>query len=215
MFTGLVETTGSIVRRTSSGGAGKLVVLPETPFADPVFGESVAVNGCCLTLEKSDLNGQLTFHTLSETLDRTNLGELPMGARVNMERAMKLGARVGGHLVSGHIDAAARLLAVARRNADVELQIELPEELAPYLVEKGSIAIDGVSLTLVEVAARHFSVCLIPVTLADTALLKRRPGDRVNLETDLLGKYVVRQLELARSQKSTVTMDTLREAGFL
>jgi riboflavin synthase len=155
------------------------------------------------------------FHVLSETLARTNLGALKNGASVNLERALKVTDRLGGHLVSGHIDAVGKVL--SRKIAkDVELTVSFPEELAKYIVWKGSIAIDGVSLTVARLEKNTLTVCLIPVTLAETALEEREPGDPVNLETDMAGKYIVRQLELAEERKtSSITMDTLAEAGFL
>ena len=213
MFTGLVEMTGSL-----AGCSGEhLRIRPGRVFADPVFGESVAVNGCCLTLERVLPNGELEFFTMAETLKRTNLGSLKKGDPVNMERALKAGARLGGHIVSGHIDGTGEVLDFHRRpDGDYELKISLSEELAPEVVAKGSIAIDGVSLTVVEVGNGYFTVHLIPVTRDETALVQRSKGAAVNLETDVLAKYVRRQLEyMQKSPKSEITMDTLREAGFL
>lgn len=210
MFTGIVEMRGTLQARRGH----QLLIRTAKPLPDPVYGESIAVNGCCLTLES--WNGtELTFHVLAETLDRTNLGALKIGASVNLERALKVSDRLGGHLVSGHIDAVGKVLArhIAR---DVELTVAFPEELAKFIVWKGSIAIDGVSLTVARLEGNTFTVCLIPVTLAETALEEREPGMPVNLETDLAGKYIVRQLELAEAgRKSNITMDTLQEAGFL
>ncbi|MBO5306550.1 MAG: riboflavin synthase [Lentisphaeria bacterium] len=213
MFTGLVEMTGSL-----AGCSGEhLRIRPGRVFADPVFGESVAVNGCCLTLERVLPNGELEFFTMAETLKRTNLGSLKKGDPVNVERALKAGARLGGHIVSGHIDGTGEVLDFHRRpDGDYELKISLSEELAPEVVAKGSIAIDGVSLTVVEVGDGYFTVHLIPVTRDETALVQRSKGAAVNLETDVLAKYVRRQLEyMQKSPKSEITMDTLREAGFL
>ena len=223
MFTGLVQTVAEIVgrRRAGGGGAGKLILHLQEPWSDPVFGESVAVNGCCLTLERWEAGGVMYFHTLEETLRCTNLGGLPPGARVNVERALRLGEHVGGHLVSGHIDGTGRMLALARHGGDYELKLTFPPELAPELVGKGSISIDGVSLTVVELNDEEgwLTVHLIPVTLAETALSSRKVGDLLNLETDMLGKYVVRQLQFATpgrmSEPNRISMDTLREAGFL
>ncbi|WP_294477123.1 riboflavin synthase [uncultured Victivallis sp.] len=218
MFTGLVEMTGVLV-----GLHGEhLRLRPSKKFEKPVYGESVAVNGCCLTLERELAGGVLEFFTLAETQRRTNLGKLKPGALLNMERALRLGDRLGGHIVSGHIDAAAEVIDFRRMaDGDYELRVALPESLAPEIVEKGSIAIDGVSLTVVDVGKSDFSVCLIPVTRNDTALVARTPGTLVNLEGDLVGKYIRRQFELrmegaaAAPAPSGITMDTLREAGFL
>lgn len=217
MFTGLVECTGAIVRREMSGRAGRIFLRPDRPLAEPVRGESIAVNGCCLTLEEAE-RGVIACHTLEETLRVTNLGSLPIGASVNLERALRLGDRLGGHLVAGHVDGTAPLLSLARHGDDLEMKIATPPELLPYLLPKGSIAVDGVSLTLLAATPEYFTVRLIPVTLADTALGSRRPGDPLNLEGDMIGKYVRRQLGLAEAEAAPVagiTMDTLREAGFL
>jgi riboflavin synthase len=216
MFTGLIETTGKIIARNTSGSAGKLQVKPDKQFSGLQYGESIAINGACLTLEKELADGTLEFHTLEETLKRTNLGIIPIGGSVNMERALQLGARLGGHIVTGHVDATAKFIGLKKTGSDYEYRVELPEELMPYMAAKGSIAIDGVSLTLVDIAKDSFSVHLIPVTLSDTALGARKSGDMVNLEADLLGKYVKRQLEcFAGSIKSSnIDMTTLRNAGW-
>lgn len=218
MFTGLVEMTGTLVALHGE----HLTLRPSKKFDRPVYGESVAVNGCCLTLERELAGGTLEFFTLAETQRRTNLGKLKPGALLNLERALRVGDRMGGHIVSGHIDAAAEVRSYTRMpDGDWELRVALPETLAPELVEKGSIAIDGVSLTIVEVGDDFFSVRLIPVTRADTALAERQPGMLVNLEGDVIGKYVRRQLGLRMegaaesAPRNDITMDTLREAGFL
>ena len=210
MFTGIVEMRGVLQARRGH----QLLIRTPKPLPNPVYGESIAVNGCCLTLEECR-GTELVFHVLSETLARTNLGQLPIGAAVNLERALKVSDRLGGHIVSGHIDAVGKVVS-KRLEDDVKLTVSFPEELAKYMVWKGSIAIDGVSLTIAELTGNTLTVCLIPVTLAETALEERLPGMEVNLETDLAGKYIVRQLELASvNSKSTITMDTLSEAGFL
>jgi len=217
MFTGLIETIGEIKARQEHGEAGSLTVLPKKPFANLQYGESIAVNGACLTLEEVRPDGLLVFYTLAETLHRTNLGMMPLGGKVNLERAMKMGDRFGGHLVSGHVDAVGEVLELGKiGNADFKLSITTPEEMVPYLVEKGSVTIDGVSLTVIEVNEKYFTVGLIPVTLNDTVLQVRSPGSPVNLEADLLAKYVERQFQLAAQHPANkkVTMDTLREAGW-
>lgn len=217
MFTGLIEQMGLLTGRSCVGGAGKLFVRPEKGFEAPEFGESVAVNGACLTLEKYE-KGQLEFHTLEETLKRTNLGKLALGSPVNLERALKVGARVGGHFVSGHVDGTGRVLGLEKEGGDICLRVELPENLrGGYLVEKGSVAVDGVSLTLIEVGVDYFRVGLIPVTLEETALCRRVVGMEVNIESDLLGKYVIGRLQGhgGCNTGSRVTMDLLLEAGFL
>ena len=216
MFTGLIESIGKIKAKTVAGGAGKLIVKPGKTLPELKFGESIAVNGVCLTLEQELAGGSLEFHTLEETLNKTNLGKIPIGGIVNLERALKLGDRVGGHMVSGHVDTTAPVISLKKVGADYELLISLPEELFPFLVEKGSIAIDGVSLTVVNVADDSFSVHLIPVTLNETALKFRKNGELVNLETDLIGKYVQKQfLIMSTSNKSSkVTLELLKNSGW-
>ena len=212
MFTGIVQQKGRIVSR----GGGKLVVKPDMPIADPVYGESIAVNGCCLTLE-SAVGGNLTFHTLEESLKRTNLGILPVNSTVNLERALQLGDHLGGHIVQGHVDMAAKVLQCCRQSdGDFIFEVALDPAYAKLVVEKGSIAIDGVSLTVVDAARDSFSVRLIPVTLAETALHERVAGTLVNLEFDVVGRYILRMMELSNEESSSgITMDTLKEAGFL
>lgn len=213
MFTGLVQGMGKIISRSS----GKLVIRPEFPVAEPVYGESIAVNGCCLTLEGAS-GGELLFHTLEESLRRTNLGSLLPGSRVNLERALRVGDRLGGHIVQGHVDTAAEVIECCRMpDGDFKFAVRLDPQFAALVVEKGGIAIDGVSLTVVEAASDYFAVRLIPVTLQDTALKERTPGALVNLEFDVIGRYILRMLELRElpSAKSGITMETLQEAGFL
>ena len=212
MFTGLIETTAEINGRDIN----KLRLHPKKTFANLVHGESIAVNGTCLTLERWDTDGTLEFHTLEETLTRTNLGSIKLGEMVNLERALQVGARLGGHIVTGHIDITAKFLGMRKQGDDIEYRVALPEELKPYMVSKGSISLDGVSLTLVDIGDDSFSVHLIPVTLEETALGQRQPGDIINLEADLLGKYVQRQLAclMEKGQDSNVTMENLIKAGW-
>ena len=195
MFTGLVEEKGSVVsiEPINDGTAIELTVAANVVDADANIGDSIAINGCCLTVIKID-GGQLSFEAGSETLSRTNLGELETGSPVNLERALAVGQRMGGHYVSGHIDV---LATVDQRNEDgqwAEFWFRVPSEWTRQMANKGSVAIDGISLTLVEVQADRFSVALIPHTLAATTLGDRNVGDTVNIETDLLAKYVQQQL---------------------
>ena len=195
MFTGLVEEKGSVVsiEPINDGTAIELTVAANVVHADANIGDSIAINGCCLTVIKID-GGRLSFEAGSETLSRTNLGELETGSPVNLERALAVGQRMGGHYVSGHID---DLATVDQRNEDgqwAEFWFRVPSEWTKQMANKGSVAIDGISLTLVEVQADRFSVALIPHTLAATTLGDRNVGDTVNIETDLLAKYVQQQL---------------------
>ena len=191
MFTGLVETTARVVALDlSEMGARLMVAVPD--FATHL-GDSVAVNGCCLTATAAT-GGTLAFDLLGETLARTNLGDLKPGSLVNLERALIVGARLGGHFVQGHVDCTGKVVAFAASGADHRLEIELPPEFARYVVFKGSIAIDGISLTVAEVSATSFIVWIIPHTRAVTNLSGREPGDRVNIEVDLLAKYAEKLL---------------------
>ena len=216
MFTGLIETTAEISGRDISGNAGKLRLRPKKNFENLVRGESIAVNGACLTLESWSSDGTLEFHTLEETLKRSNLGTIKIGGQVNLERALQVGDRLGGHIVTGHIDSTAEFLGMRKQGDDIEYRVALPEELKPYMASKGSIALDGVSLTLVNIGEDSFSVHLIPVTLEETALGQRQVGELINLEADLLGKYVQRQLScfMDKGAASAVTMEKLIKAGW-
>ena len=196
MFTGLVETTGVLRRRAGRPVARAFV---ETSLGPLELGESVNVNGACLTVDRI-VAGGFECDMSSETLDRTTLGELPLGARVHLERATPLGGRMGGHVVLGHVDGVGRVTARASRGDALFFEVTLPAELAPFVAPKGSIAIEGVSLTLNDVGGPEagdvaVSVMLVPHTLGRTLLGEMSPGSRVNVEVDVLARYVARQLE--------------------
>ena len=193
MFTGLVEERGEIVALAYSAAGARLTVRAALVSSDAREGDSIAVNGCCLTVTDRD-GDTLSFDLLRETLDRTNLGKLQSGSPVNLERALAAGARLGGHFVQGHIDGTAKVLAFEAVGADYRLEIALPREFAHYVAFKGSIAIDGISLTVAEVKEASFVVWIIPHTRAVTNLSERRAGDIMNVEFDLLAKYVERIL---------------------
>jgi riboflavin synthase len=193
MFTGIVEELGTVEAVEQQSDAVRLTVRATTVLEDAALGDSIAVNGCCLTVaERTDATW--TADVMAQTLELTGLGALAPGDRVNLERAVTAGARLGGHLVQGHVDAVGH---VVRRDPgdhwDV-VTISLPPDLAPYLVDQGSVTVDGVSLTVVRVGDDAFTVSLIPETLARTTLGFRAPGDPVNLEVDVIAKYVARQL---------------------
>jgi riboflavin synthase len=189
MFTGLVETLGTIRRVEPQGPARQLVIAASPLAGELAVGDSVAINGACLTVVARD-GDTCQFQAGPETLERTNLGELAPGDRVNLERALRLGDRLGGHLVQGHIDGLARIAERRRAGEWDVVWFHCSAELAEQMVSKGSVAVDGVSLTLVDVTADRFSVALIPHTLAHTTLGFKQPGATVNLETDILAKYV-------------------------
>lgn len=214
MFTGLIEKRAKFKSREISAGAGKLHVVTGSPFADLKRGESIAVNGVCLTLETFN-NNDLTFHVLEETFRKTNLGEIEMDSGLNLERALAVGDRLGGHIVSGHVDTTSKVKSWTSIGDDWKLAIFAPAQIQPYLVEKGSIAIDGVSLTIVDITSDSFSVHLIPTTCGDTCLREREEGALVNLEADMIGKYVVKQLGAwVPGSQSNVTMDMLEGSGW-
>jgi riboflavin synthase len=196
MFTGIVEGTGRVVTlAVAPGGAGAwLEVEAPWPAGTLAAGDSVAVDGCCLTVAAATPTG-FAADLVAETLRRTALGRLAAGDRVNLERPLALGGRLGGHLVQGHVDGVARVLERQAAGEGRELRVELPEALARYVVEKGSIAVDGVSLTVAGLGQGWFAVALVPHTLATTTLGERGPGDPVHLEVDVVAKYVERLVQ--------------------
>ena len=195
MFTGLVEASGRVAKVLSEPPGRRIVIHAPTIATLTEIGASVAVNGCCLTVVAADpADGSLEFEAGAETLGRTNLAELSEGNAVNLERSLRVGSELGGHLVTGHIDGVGELLQRLDEGSWSTMWFGAPGALLAQMASKGSIAIDGVSLTLVEVRDDRFSVALIPHTLSVTTLGKLQRGSRVNLETDLLAKYVQRQL---------------------
>lgn len=193
MFTGLIEQVGRIERIEPLLRTARLVISAPGIASRLTLGESVAVDGTCLTVETATSDAFTAFAS-EETLARTTLGAAAPGREANLERALRLGDRLGGHLVSGHVDATGALIAVEPVGEGFELRVSAPPEILEVSVPKGSITVDGISLTLVEIGADWFSVALIPHTLRHTALRTRKPGERLNLESDLLGKYVAKML---------------------
>jgi riboflavin synthase len=189
MFTGLVEETGRVVKFAPAQNAWELQLAAALVPADVSVGDSVAVNGCCLTVVRFDA-GNLWFELLEESRRLTNFSELKPGAAVNLERSLRADARLGGHFVSGHIDVLGRVETFEARGKDHYLKVKMPAGSGRYLVHKGSIAVDGISLTVAEVEGDLFAVWLIPHTLAATNLREKQAGSGVNLEFDLLAKYV-------------------------
>ena len=192
MFTGLIESVGTVRSFERRGDAARLTL--ETPMAGMLsLGESLAVNGCCLTVTDRD-DREAHFDLLVETLNRTNLGALIPAARVNLERALRADGRFGGHFVQGHIDTTAEVIKVDANGEDLNLVIMIPSGGARYFIEKGSVAVNGVSLTVASLGEAHFGLWIIPHTLRETNLGDLKAGDRVNLEYDMLAKYAARQL---------------------
>ncbi len=193
MFTGIVETTGQIERAEPTPNGGTQLVIGTALASELEVGASLALNGCCLTV--TSVNGsEIRFDLLGETLRRTNLGDLKRGDVINLERPMLANGRFDGHVVQGHIDTTARIESIEPVGSDHRVEVDLPEPFSQYVVFKGSVAVDGISLTVAELQPDRFVVWIIPHTWQVTNLHQRKPGDRVNLEFDLIAKYVERML---------------------
>jgi riboflavin synthase len=213
MFTGLIEDVGRVTAIVRRGTAAVLSISTALPSSDTVIGDSVAVNGACLTV--TALHGStFSFDVSPETLASTTLEGLKTGSRVNLERALRLGDRLGGHIVTGHIDCIGRLLRSSETSGNHVLDFGLPAGKARYLISKGSVAINGVSLTVNNVGSDHFSVNIIPLSWKSTNLADLKPGETVNIETDIIGKYVER-LTAAAKPGAGLSMSTLAENGFI
>jgi riboflavin synthase len=214
MFTGLVESVGTLQALERHDGGARLTVSAPAWQTPLELGESIAVQGACLTVAGFDSQ---SFHAdvLDETLRRTNLMEKHSGQLLNLERALRFGDRLGGHLVSGHVDAVSRLLSIRMEGRDRVLRLSCDERIAVEVVEKGSIALDGISLTVSSVATDYMEVCVIPWTWGHTSLQERKEGDTINVETDMIGKYIQRHLTMRESGKGGVNQDMLAAAGFM
>jgi len=208
VFTGIVEEIG----RVTSAGSGKLVVAAEQVLQGMAPGQSMAVNGVCLTVTAFDA-GSFAVDVMPETLSRTNLGLLAAGDRVNLERPLGLGGQLGGHLVQGHVDATGRLADMAQDGDARLLRFEAPPDVIRYIVEKGFIAVDGISLTVTSRDDVSFQVSVVEFTRQHTVMGERRVGDRVNLEVDIIAKYVEQFVQGHRT--GGITVDFLQEHGFL
>lgn len=205
MFTGIIEALGKIESAEKKLGSLKLRISSSV-FADQKIGDSISVNGVCLTISAL-IKEPAVFDVMGETLDKSNLGRLKSGESVNLERAIKAGDRMGGHFVTGHIDCTGRIIEKGKGPGDYILKIGFPPEYIDLIVKKGSVAVEGVSLTIADLAADIFTVKLIPHTLKATTLGFKRISDIVNIEFDILGKY-------SRPKKSGITEEYLREKGF-
>ena len=204
MFTGLVEEKGAVTAIEELGDSVRITIRGPLVTSDAQHGDSIAINGCCLTVMAQG-DDMFSADVMRETLDKTSLGDLTVGDEVNLERATQSGARLGGHIVQGHVDGTGTILDRTPSEHWEVVRIALPPELAKYLVDKGSVTVDGTSLTVVEVVDAHqpwFSVSLIPTTLTDTTLGTKSAGDRVNLEVDIIAKYVERLLGARKREGS-------------
>ena len=193
MFTGIVQEVGTVVEAEEAGGGRALVLRAPDTAARTDVGDSVALNGCCLTATAID-GDTISFHAVPETIARTTLAALAAGDPVNVEPALRAGEELGGHYVQGHVDAVGRIQSVEVEGEGLRVFVEAPEAVLRYCVEKGSVTVDGVSLTVAELADDAFAVALVPHTLEATTLSDLGPGQRVNLEADVLAKYVERLL---------------------
>jgi riboflavin synthase len=226
MFTGLVEEVGVVRRLERRGEGGRLAVTARKVLEGTRIGDSIAVDGACLTVV--EVGGQgFTVDCMPETLSHTTLGEAAPGRRVNLERSLMWGDRIGGHLVLGHVDGTGEVLAVVREGIAWRVRISLPSEIAGCVARKGSIAVDGVSLTVIAAEGGSFEVGIIPHTMSETTLHDVKPGVRVNLEADVLARYVLRTLQAMREGREAITLPgesvtaggltetLLREQGFV
>jgi len=214
MFTGIIETTARIIQ-LAGRGSGALLVVDNRLAAMPKSGDSVSVSGACLTVVSANAR-EISFDVSPETLKRTTFSSARSGDLVNLERSLRIGEEVSGHFVAGHVDGKGEVSSLARSGDFANLSVSVPDELLVYLVPKGSIAVDGVSLTVASLDGNVFAVALIPETLSRTTLGGLSVGDEVNLETDLLGKYVVRYLALMREggQAGGLTLERLEQLGY-
>ena len=215
LFTGIVEEKGKVKSIQRGAASSRVTIEGSVIFGDLKLGDSVAVNGVCLTASQI-LGNTFTADVMHETLKRSNLGNLAIGDRVNMERAMSAGGRFGGHIVSGHIDGTGIIRGKKKDDNAVWLTIATSAKILRLIVEKGSITMDGISLTVTAVAEGEFSVSVIPHTAINTTLLDKRAGDTVNLENDIIGKYVEQLLGRAsqKEKDSKITRDFLLHNGF-
>ena len=221
MFTGIIEEVGSVRRVVSGSVSGEIAIKAKKVLENTKIGDSIAVNGVCLTVTRLTGDG-FTADVMPETLRRTNLGKLKTGDSVDLERAMAADGRFGGHIVSGHIDGTGKIVSYKDEGNAVWVTIAAPAEILALIVEKGSIAIDGISLTVAAVSDSEFKVSIIPHTGSETILLKKRAGDEVNLENDIVGKYVQKLLfpkkagqdKVPAKKESSLTLERLAELGF-
>ena len=215
MFTGIVEETGTIKKIEKGTSSGRLTIEADKVLQGSEIGDSIAVNGVCLTI--TGMSGHLfTADVMAETMNRSSLGLLQPGSRVNLERAMPADGRFGGHIVAGHVDGTGTIVKIEKDETAVWYRIEAAPEVLRYIVEKGSITIDGISLTVATVSDTDFQVSIIPHTQANTVLSDRKTGDVVNLETDIIGKYVEKLLQPQKipEKESKITLEFLAENGF-
>lgn len=217
MFTGLIEEIGSIKSISKGGKSIRLSISATKIMGDVKLGDSIATNGICLTVVSFNTTG-FSADVMPETMSRTNFDKLAAGSRVNLERALRVGDRLGGHMVSGHVDGMGEVVGKEKDDNAIWVSIAAPKNILKYVVEKGSIAIDGISLTVAYVDDKIFKVSIIPLTQDDTTLVSKKPGEKVNLECDMTAKYIEKFMfhrdEEAKSEKADISMNFLKENGF-
>lgn len=216
MFTGIVEEVGMVKSIKMGAKSAIITIQADKVMEDIHLGDSIAANGVCLTVTSFDRNSY-SVDVMHETLRRTNLGSLKSGSRVNLERAMASDGRFGGHIVAGHIDDTGTIISMEKDDNAIWITVQTKPQVLKYIVEKGSIAMDGISLTVARVSEKDFAVSVIPHTGSNTTLLEKKPGDTVNLETDMVGKYVEKLLTWnveEEKESSGITMDFLKSHGF-
>jgi riboflavin synthase len=209
MFSGIIETTGTITAVEQTNAGARLTLTTTIPLAEVSLGESICVNGTCLTVTGIDAT-TLGFDVSAESLRRTNLGDLTVGEQVNLERSLRVSDRLSGHVVSGHVDGVGRVQSIVPEGDSFLYTFEIPSDLGRYLVEKGSIAVDGISLTVFHCTATGFSCAIIPHTHQVTTLHKRKPGDRMNIEVDMQGKYIEKFVQEAVASALAGPLQELR-----
>jgi len=214
MFTGIIQSQGMLAQLVRQGEEALLTVTTDLSLQDVQLGDSIAVNGVCLTVTEKQAQG-FSADVSTETLSRTNLGQLKAGAAVNLEKSLRLNDFLGGHLVLGHVDGLGRIIEKTIRTKSIIFGFEVPEALAKYIVEKGSVAVDGISLTVNRCVRNSFHVNMIPHTARMTTLGSKRVSDAVNIETDIIGKYVERLMLHPRGASPGVDWKFLAEKGFL
>jgi riboflavin synthase len=214
MFTGIIENKGKVLKVEYRGWGKRLTLELPAELTEVQLGDSINVNGCCLTVVEKK-GWMIEFDLSSETIQKTVLGDLKVGDFVNLERALKLTDRLGGHIVTGHIDGIG-VIVEKRKEADfIHLRIRIPKAISRYVVEKGAIAIDGISLTVNECQEEEVQMALIPYTIEKTTLVEKRAGDRVNVEADILGKYVEKLLDQGGRKSKEINLSFLKEHGFM
>lgn len=215
IFTGVIEELGTINRIEQGSNSSRINVHASKVLGDVRIGDSIAINGVCLTVTEYSQE-HFVADVMAETLEKTNLRELKSGQQVNLERAVRLGDRMGGHLVQGHVDGVGTIVEKQKLDIANLFRIKSPDDVLAYVVKKGSIAIDGISLTVIEVGADSFTVSLIPHTAAMTTLGFKKPGDTVNLESDIIGRYIEKLMTRDQdAEQSNLSLRFLAENGFL